>query len=117
LLEKSKKLALKIAQILDDRKAIDVVVLDIHKLTIIADYFVIASGTSEIQVRALCDEVEDKLKQEGIEAIHKDGHGGNRWVALDYGDVIVHIFHQDEREFYDLERLWADGIPLSVDNA
>lgn len=117
MLEKSKKLALKIAQILDDRKAIDVVVLDIHKLTIIADYFVIASGTSEIQVRALCDEVEDKLKQEGIEAIHKDGHGGNRWVALDYGDVIVHIFHQDERKFYDLERLWADGIPLSVDNA
>lgn len=117
MLEKSKELAFKIAHILDDRKAVDVVVLDIHELTIIADYFVIASGTSETQVRALCDEVEDKIKQEGMEPIHKDGHGGNRWVALDYGDVIVHIFHQEEREFYDLERLWADGIPLSVDNA
>jgi ribosome-associated protein len=116
LLEKSKKTALKIAQILEDRKAIDVVVLDIHSLTIIADYFVIASGGSETQVRALYEEVEEKMRLEGIEPVHKDGHGGNRWIALDYGDVIVHIFHQDDRSFYNLERLWADGIPLSVDN-
>ncbi|MFY9176728.1 MAG: ribosome silencing factor [Caldicoprobacterales bacterium] len=116
MLEKSKKTALKIAQILEDRKAIDVVVLDIHSLTIIADYFVIASGGSETQVRALYEEVEEKMRLEGIEPVHKDGHGGNRWIALDYGDVIVHIFHQDDRSFYNLERLWADGIPLSVDN-
>lgn len=116
MLEKSKKTALKIAQILEDRKAIDVVVLDIHSLTIIADYFVIASGGSETQVRALYEEVEEKMRLEGIEPVHKDGHGGNRWIVLDYGDVIVHIFHQDDRSFYNLERLWADGIPLSVDN-
>lgn len=112
----SKKTALKIARVLQDKKALDVLVLDIRSLTVIADYFIIASGGSESQVRALYEEVEEKLKEEGLEARHRDGHQGNRWVVLDYGDVILHVFHHEEREFYGLERLWADGIPLSVDN-
>jgi ribosome-associated protein len=113
---KSKRTALKIAGILRDKKAQDVTVLDIHSLTIIADYFIIASGRSESQVKALYEEVEEKMKEEGMEPRHRDGQRGNRWVVLDYGDIILHVFHQEEREFYGLERLWADGIPLSVDN-
>jgi len=117
LLANSKKTALKLAQILEDKKARDVLVLDIHSLTVIADYFVIASGSSENQVRALFEEVERKMEEKGFELLHRDGNQGNRWVVLDYGDIIVHIFHKDEREFYGLERLWADGVPLSVDNS
>ncbi|HZJ56734.1 MAG TPA: ribosome silencing factor [Clostridia bacterium] len=112
----SKRTALKIAEILRDKKAQDVTVLDIHSLTIIADYFIIASGRSESQVKALYEEVEDQMKKEGLESRHRDGQKGNRWVVLDYGDVILHVFHHEEREFYGLERLWADGISLSVDN-
>lgn len=113
---KTKETALKIERILSDRKALDVLVLDVHSLTVIADYFVIASGSSESQVRALYEEVEEKMKEEGMEARHIDGRQGNRWVVLDYGDVILHIFHQEERKFYGLERLWSDGISISVDN-
>ena len=112
----SKKIALKIVEVLQDKKALDVVVLDIHSLTVIADYFIIASGRSESQVRALYGEVEEKMREQGLEARHRDGQQGNRWVVLDYGDVILHVFHHEEREFYGLERLWADGISLSVDN-
>ncbi|HZJ82470.1 MAG TPA: ribosome silencing factor [Clostridia bacterium] len=116
MLTESKEIALKVVEILEDKKALEVVALDIHSLTVIADYFIIASGRSESQVKALYQEVEDKLKKQGIEAKHRDGYQTSRWVALDYGDVIVHIFHHEERGFYSLERLWADGIPLSVDN-
>lgn len=112
----SKKLAFRIAQILRDKKALDVVILDIHSLTVIADYFIIASGSSETQVRALYEEVEEQMRGEGLEARHRDGHQTNRWVVLDYGDVILHVFHHEERGFYGLERLWADGILLSVDS-
>ncbi len=116
MLIESRKIALRIAEILRDKKALDVLVLDIQSLTVIADYFIIASGRSESQVKALYEEVEEKLKEQGLEVKHRDGHHGNRWVVLDYGDVILHVFHQEERGFYGLERLWADGIPLSVDN-
>jgi ribosome-associated protein len=110
----SKKIALEIAEILEQKKAMDIVVLDISKLTIITDYFIIASGRSETQVKALYREVEEKMEEQGLEPRHKDGYQGGRWVVLDYGDVIVHIFHHEERGFYSLERLWADGIPLAV---
>lgn len=112
----SKELALQIAKILDAKKAIDVVVLDISHLTIIADYFVIASGNTEIQVRALCDELLKSMSEQGIEARGQEGYRHGRWVVLDYGDVIVHIFHREDRAFYNLERLWADSLPLSVDS-
>lgn len=112
----SKDAALKIAQILEDKKAEDVIILDIHKLTVIADFFVIGSGGSEPQVRALYEEIEEKMKAEGLEPRHWEGRKNDRWVVLDYGDIIVHVFHREEREFYGLERLWADGISISVDN-
>ena len=111
----SKEIAIDIANILNDKKAVDVIVLDISHLTVITDYFIIASGRSELQVRALYDEVEEKMEEKGLAPSRKEGYQEGRWVVLDYGDVVVHIFHQEERDFYGLERLWADGIPLAID--
>jgi len=110
----SKELALQIAKVLDSKKAADVVILDISHLTIIADYFVIASGNTEIQVRALCDELLKSMREQGVEARAHEGYRHGRWVVVDYGDVIVHIFHREDRAFYNLERLWADSQILSV---
>ncbi|NLU35499.1 MAG: ribosome silencing factor [Clostridiales bacterium] len=100
-----------IADLLDDKKAENVVVLDISRLTVLADYFVIASGRSELQVEALYNELHDNLAQKGIHPKHLDQ--SKRWIVMDYGDIIVHIFHHEERSFYDLERLWADARRLS----
>ncbi len=104
-----RNLAEEIANILDEKKAGDVVILDISRLTVVADYFVIASGRSEIQVRALYDELDKRMAEKGVAARHIDGAQSGRWIAVDYGDVIVHIFHHEERAFYNLERLWADA--------
>lgn len=114
--QNTKELALKIAGFLNDKKAFDIVVLDIQNLSPLADYFVIASGRSELQVRTMYEELRKHLEKEGIFARHRDGHQGNRWIVLDYGDVIVHLFHHEERGFYKLERLWADGRELVIDN-
>ncbi len=100
-----------IADLLEDKKAESVVVLDISRLTVLADYFVIASGRSELQVEALHNELHERLSKEGIHPRHLDQ--SKRWVVLDYGDIIVHIFHHEERSFYNLERLWADARQIS----
>lgn len=113
---KSKDLALKIAQVLEDKKGTDVRILDIQELTVMTDYFVIASGNTETQVEALHQAVEEALKEEGIEAKRRDGHRDSRWVVVDYGDVFLHVFRNQERALYDLERLWAEGKSLFVDN-
>lgn len=105
----SKKLALRIGSILKEKKAEDVVLLEVYPLTVIADYFVIASGRSQIQINALYDELTEEISNEGIELKGTDGGKTSGWIALDYGDVIVHILKTDERKFYDLERLWADA--------
>jgi ribosome-associated protein len=106
------KLAQEIADILDDKKAENVVVLDISRMSVLADYFVITSGRSELQVNALHDELTKKLSDKGINPIHLDK--GPRWVVLDYTDIIVHIFHHEERSFYNLEKLWADAKDVSA---
>lgn len=105
----SKELALAAARELDERKAQDIIVLDVQHLTIIADYFVIASGRSANQVRALSDDVDDKLSMLGEEPRRREGTSEGRWAVMDYGSVLVHIFHEQEREYYNLERLWTDG--------
>lgn len=107
--------AKKIAKILDNKKASDIKVLKIQDLTILADYFVIASGTSNTQVKALAEEVEYKLSQEGIEPNHVEGASSRSWILLDYGSVVVHVFYPETREFYDLERLWADAEPVEME--
>ncbi len=104
-----KQLAEQVAQILYDKKASDIVALKVSHLTVLADYLVIATGHSALQVQALADHVENGLAQMGIEPRRVEGRGDLRWVVMDYAHVIVHIFRPDEREFYHLERLWADG--------
>ncbi len=105
----SLQLAKKIAAILDDRKANDLKVLKIEALTVIADYFVIATGTSTTHVRSLSDEIEFKLKQEGEMPLSVEGYDSSSWILTDYGSVVVHVFLEDARGFYALERLWADA--------
>jgi len=111
-----KELAIQIAQLLDEKKALDVQVLDISNLTTICDFFVIASGRTELQVRALCDELQKNLTLKEYRAWHKEGYREGRWIDLDYKDVVVHLFHKNEREFYNLERLWADGLRIGINS-
>lgn len=101
----------KIVEILLDKKARDVDVIKIDNLTILADQFILCTGTSTTHVRTLAEEVTVKLKnEEMIECLHKEGYDTNKWILLDYGSVVVHIFLEEERGFYNLERLWSDGI-------
>lgn len=107
---KPKELALQIAVLLRDKRAEELLVLDIAHLTVIADVMVIANGRSMVQVKALADEVEEKIEENaGVRVLRREGYAEGRWVVLDYGTVIVHIFHEQEREYYHLERLWMDG--------
>jgi len=104
-----KEIALMAAESADDRKAIDIEVLDVHELTVIADYFIICSGNSETQVKAIANGIERDLSEADIEPQKIAGKSESRWILMDYADIIIHIFHKDEREFYELERLWADA--------
>jgi len=91
------------------KKATDMVGLDLTSLDGVADYFLICSGASEPQVKAIAEEVEDKLREAGARAWHVEGREGRRWVLLDFVDVVVHVFHEKTREYYLLERLWGDA--------
>ncbi len=106
--------ASRIAKCIDDKKGKKLQVLQVGELTSIADYFVIASGTSSTQVKAIADEVIDKLKQLGEEPIHVEGFNSAMWVLIDYADVVVHIFMEETRDFYGIERLWADAKQISI---
>lgn len=109
----SRKLALLCREFADNKKAEDVVVLDVRELSSVTDYFVIASGTSEPHLRAIVDEITDKLRQEHhLHPRAVDGTLHTAWVVLDYFDVIVHVMRQDIRERYDLETLWGDAPQL-----
>ena len=108
--ENTHDLALKIAKALSDKKGKDVIIIDVKNKTVIADYFVIASAKSTTAVKALADNVEEKLsKEESREPLRRDGFAGSTWIAMDYGSDIVHVFHDEAREYYRLERLWMDG--------
>ena len=110
----SKTLAIEIAKVLDRKKAQDVRVLKVESLTVLTDYFVIASGTSTTQVGSLADEVEYQLSQKGLEPYSTEGHDTKNWVLLVYSNVIVHGFVPNSRAYYDLEHLWADGEPVDI---
>ncbi|MDD6395693.1 MAG: ribosome silencing factor [Firmicutes bacterium] len=110
----SKDMALQCAKILIDKLAKDLSVIYVREVTSLADYFVIATGGSSTHVKALADEVEFKLKQDGIAPDHIEGHGSNSWIVMDYNNVVVHVFSEEAREFYDLERLWKDGEKLEL---
>lgn len=107
-----KELAERIAAILENKNAADVELIEITDRSSLADYFVIASGRSTTQVKALASEVEFKLREEfNLEPKHSEGFESRRWLLLDYLDVVVHIFLEEEREFYNLERLWQSSKP------
>ena len=105
----SKELVREIAKVLNEKKAMDIVAIKTEEVTIVSDYFVIASGTSNTHTKSLADDVEYEIKQRtGIAPEHIEGRATG-WILLDYGTVIVHIFQQENREYYNLERLWADA--------
>ena len=111
----SKEMAMKIAKLLDERKAIDVQVIDIALKSSFADYFVMASGGSERQMAALVDNIEELLEPEGVFPKSVEGTRSSGWILMDYGTVILHVFQGETRQFYDLERLWKDGEQLPLD--
>ena len=94
---------------LDEKKAEDIRIIDISNVSIIADYFIVANGSNSNQVRALVDNVEEKLGRAGCEPASKEGVGSDTWILMDYGDLIVHVFDKENRLFYNLERIWTDG--------
>ena len=99
---------------LDDKKAKDIKVIDIHEVSVIADYFVIASASNQNQVQAMVDNADEMLGRAGYEAKQIEGTRNSSWVLMDYGDMIVHVFDEENRLFYDLERIWRDGKELDI---
>ena len=106
--DRSLELAKTAALAADDKLATTVVGIDVSEQLALTDVFVIVSGSSERQVGSIVDEVEDKLREAGAKPIRREGERDGRWVLLDFGDIVVHVQHDDEREFYELERLWKD---------
>lgn len=102
------------AKILSDKKGLDIKVIEISDVSVIADYMVIATGNSSTHVKALADEVEEQLDDMGISVSHIEGYRSNSWILLDYIDIIVHVFSNEAREYYDLERLWEDGKDVDI---
>ncbi len=110
----TKEQALTIAKALDSKLGLDIKVIEITDVTVLADYMVIATGRNSTQVKALADEVEYQMNENGIEVNHIEGHRSNSWILLDYVDVIVNVFSEEARDFYDLERLWQDGREVDL---
>ena len=108
----SKEPVREICKVLDSKKAERITVLDIGKLTTLGDYFVIASGGSSTQVKALAGQIEDRLTELGMEPKRVEGESSAMWILMDYYDVIVHLFYNETRDFYGLERLWADAAEV-----
>ena len=112
--EISRKMAAIACSALEEKKAEDIRVIDIEHVSVIADYFIIASGTNRNQVQALAEGVEEQLYKAGFEKKQSEGYTSGNWILLDYGDIVVHIFDRENRLFYDLERIWRDGNQIDV---
>ena len=102
-----------IVKILDEKKAKDITVIETQELTVMSDYFVIASGTSNTHVRSLAEDVEDAMEKQGVAIDHVEGRATG-WILLDYGCVLVHVFDPESREYYNLERLWGDAAKVDI---
>lgn len=98
-----------------DRKALDLKILDLSGVSDFTDYFIVCSGASDRQVRAIADHVEETLREEGVRPLHIEGHDLGHWVLLDYGDFLLHVFDQETRDFYQLERLWSDAAEVTAE--
>ena len=111
----SKELAKIAYNALDDKKGVNITIIDISEISIIADYFIIAGGTNENQVKALAGNVEDEFAKAGLSTKHVECYTNANWILIDYEYVIVHVFNEDDRLFYDLERIWRDGKIVNVE--
>ncbi|KAB3537242.1 ribosome silencing factor [Alkaliphilus pronyensis] len=107
----------KIVQVIDDKHGEDILALDISKVSSICDYFIITTGASIRQVKSICDEIEDQLAKIDVIPRHKEGYHNGKWILLDYGDIVIHIFHEEDRGFYSLERIWKDAEIVNIDKA
>ena len=108
------ELAIQVTQALDEKKGMDIKLLKIDAVSSLADYFLICTGTSNTHVRTLCDYAEYTLEQLGEPMLGREGHRGNSWELLDYGSIVVHVFTEEARQFYSLERLWADAEQVDL---
>lgn len=107
--------AAEIVRVLDNKKALNIQAIRVGEVTVLADCFIIASTTNPTHVKALADEVEFQLKEKfNVVPDHMEGYQAADWIVMDYGDVVVHIFHEKAREYYSLEKLWSDGTPMEV---
>ncbi len=109
-----KEMALLLARALDSKKGKDIRVLETDGLTTLADYFVLSTGASAPQLKAMADEAEHQMKEAGIVPHHIEGHRGGTWILQDYGDVVLHLFSPEARSFYDLDRLWQDAKEVDL---
>ena len=109
-----KEIAYAVTKALDEKKGMDIKLLKIDEVSTLADYFLICTGTSNTHVRTLCDYAEYTLEQLGEPMLGREGHRGNTWELLDFGSIVVHVFTEEAREFYALERLWADAEEINI---
>ena len=110
----AKQVAYEVTKALDDKKGVDIRLLKIDKVSSLAEYFLICTGTSNTHVKTLCDYAEYTLEQLGENMLGREGHRGNSWELLDYGTIVIHVFTEEAREFYSLERLWADAESVDI---
>ena len=109
-----KEIAVAVTKALDEKKGMDIKLLKIDRVSSLADYFLICTGTSNTHVKTLCDYAEYSMEQLGEPLLGREGHRGNTWELLDYGSVVIHVFTEEARKFYDLERLWADAEQVDL---
>jgi len=114
-LKQSKLMAKTACKALEDKKALDIRIIDISNISVLADYFLIASGSNKNQVQAMVDNVQEELHKAGFDPKQVEGYNSANWILLDYGDIIVHVFDEENRLFYDLERIWRDGSSISAE--
>ena len=110
----AKEIAKNAFMFLDEKKAIDIKIIDISNISVIADYFIICGGSNSRQVQAIAENVEEKLGKMGVEPKSTEGYSSANWILLDYQDVIIHVFNQEQRLFYGLERIWVDGKMVEI---
>lgn len=102
---------------LDDKRAEDIVILNMKNISLLADYFIICHGNSDRQIQAIAREVKEKAEENGFDVRRIEGYDSARWILIDLGDMVVHVFNKDERQFYNLERLWGDAPQIEVPSA
>ena len=105
-----------IVELIKDKKGFDITVLNLKNLSAVADYFIICSGDVDVHVKAISDEIDKKLRKDGIKCHNKEGYNALNWVLLDYFDVVVHVFKKDARTYYNLEKLWGDAEITEIEN-